>query len=163
MSKLNSALPEQQVHPEPAFEKRSRRTFSADYKLKIIQQAENCLHGELGELLRRERLYHNPLNEWRKEFEAKGIEGMNKSAPDQKRIVFLEKENFRLKKQLQLKDDYLALQKKSLRHAPEPGEREQRIMMVLETRGSHLSLSESCRVLGVNKSTVYSRLVLVQR
>ena len=88
-------------------EKRTRRTFSADYKLKIIQQADNCQHGELGELLRRERLYHNQLNEWRKEFEAKGIEGLNKSAPgpksqttpDQKRIVFLEKEVFKLNKQ----------------------------------------------------------------
>ena len=54
-----------------------------------------------------DRLYHNQLNEWRKDFEANGIEGLNKSAPgpkskttpDQKRIVFLEKEVFKLNKQ----------------------------------------------------------------
>ena len=33
-------------------------------------------------------------------------------------------------------------------------------MIVLETRGSHLLLSESCRVLGVNRGMVYSRLRL---
>ena len=62
------------------------------------------------------------LSDWHKEFELKGLSGLNKSAPgpkskltpEQKRIVQLEKENFKLKKQLQLKDDYLALQKKAL-------------------------------------------------
>ena len=32
MSKLNSLLPEQQVHPEPALEKRTRRTFGSSGK-----------------------------------------------------------------------------------------------------------------------------------
>lgn len=122
MPKPMTPLPSQQVKPDPALEKRTRRTFSADYKLKIIQQADSCQHGELGELLRRERLYHNQLSEWRKEFEANGIAGLDKSAPgpksksspEQKRIALLEKENLKLKKQLQLKDDYLALQKKAL-------------------------------------------------
>lgn len=41
------------VEPNPALEKRSRRTFTTEYKLSIIQQADACQHGELGELLRR--------------------------------------------------------------------------------------------------------------
>lgn len=122
MPKPVTPLPSQQVKPEPALEKRTRRTFSADYKLKIIQQADNCQHGKLGELLRKEHLYHNQLRDWRREFEANGIAGLDKSAPgpkskhtpEQKRISLLEKENLKLKKQLQLKDDYLALQKKAL-------------------------------------------------
>ena len=122
MSKINSPLPEQQVKPEAALERRTRRIFTADYKLKIIQKADLCQQGELGELLRKDRLYHSQLSDWRKEFELKGLSGLNKSAPgpkskltpEQKRIVQLEKENLKLKKQLQLKDDYLALQKKAL-------------------------------------------------
>ena len=122
MPKPISPLPSQEVKPEPALEKRTRRIFSADYKLKIIHQADACKHGQLGELLRREHLYHNQLSEWRRELKNNGVGGLNKSAPgpiskqtpDQKRIAQLEKENHKLKKTLQLKDDYLALQKKAL-------------------------------------------------
>lgn len=122
MPKSVTPLPSPEVKPDPALEKRTRRVFSADYKLKIIHQADACKHGQLGELLRREKLYHNQLSEWRRELESKGIAGLNKSTPgpsskqtsEQKRIAQLEKENFKLKKQLQLKDDCLELQKKAL-------------------------------------------------
>lgn len=40
-----------QMKPDPTFETRGRRTFSADYKLRIVQQADTCVHGELGALL----------------------------------------------------------------------------------------------------------------
>ena len=43
-----------QVTPDPSLEKRTRRTFTADYKLRIIREADTCQHGELGPLLRRE-------------------------------------------------------------------------------------------------------------
>ena len=36
------------VKPNPALEKRTRRVFSTDYKLSILQQADACQHGELG-------------------------------------------------------------------------------------------------------------------
>ena len=69
MTKINSTLPEQQLKPEAALEKRTRRVFTADYKLRIIQKADLYQQGELGELLRKERLYHSQLSDWRKEFE----------------------------------------------------------------------------------------------
>ncbi len=50
-----------QVTPEPALEKRTRRQFKPEYKLRILAAADACKHGELGALLRREKLYSNQL------------------------------------------------------------------------------------------------------
>lgn len=110
------------VEPHPALEKRGRRSFSAEYKLSIIQQADACKHGELGQLLRREKLYSNQLAQWRRELAEQGLDGLKKSAPgpasrktaEQKRIEQLEKENERLRKQIEVKDGCLTLQKKAL-------------------------------------------------
>jgi transposase len=110
------------ITPSPTLEKRTRRTFSTEYKLSIIRQADACQHGELGELLRREKLYSNQLSQWRRELDQHGIDGLKKSAPgpapktsaEQKRIVQLEKENERLRKQVELQSGCLELQKKAL-------------------------------------------------
>ena len=110
------------VEPSPALEKRVRRAFSTEYKLSIIQQAEACQHGELGELLRREKLYSNQLSQWRRERAEQGLDGLKKSAPgpapkktaEQKRIEQLEKENDRLRKQIEIQNGCLTLQKKAL-------------------------------------------------
>ena len=37
-----------QVQPDAALEKRSRRSFTTDYKLRILAQADQCARGELG-------------------------------------------------------------------------------------------------------------------
>lgn len=113
---------EPKIEPDPALEKRTRRVFSPEYKLSIIQQADACKHGELGRLLRREKLYSNQLAQWRREFAEKGVVGLQKSVPgrapkksaEQKRIEQLEKENERLNKQIKFKDNCLMLQKKAL-------------------------------------------------
>ncbi len=55
------------VKPDPNLEKRIRRVFTGGYKLSIIQQADACKHGELGALLRREKLYAGQLLQWRRE------------------------------------------------------------------------------------------------
>lgn len=111
-----------QVQPAPQLEKQTRRIFSTEYKLSIIQKADACKHGELGVLLRRERLYSNQLAQWRREFAADGVKGLQKSlpgpsaskTPDQKRIEQLEKENARLRHQLDVKDSCIMLQKKAI-------------------------------------------------
>ena len=54
MPKTSSSLPKTQVKPDPVLEKRTRRTYNAEYKMTIIAQADACKHGELGALLRRE-------------------------------------------------------------------------------------------------------------
>jgi transposase len=53
----NSSLPQTQVTPDSVLEKRSDRRFNTEYKLRMIAEADQCKHGELGALLRRERLY----------------------------------------------------------------------------------------------------------
>ena len=112
----------QEVVPNPELEKRTRRVFSTEYKLSILKQADACQHGELGVLLRREKLYSNQLSQWRREFAEHGLEGLGKSQPgpkasksaEQKRIEQLEKENLRLREQLKVKDSCIDLQKKVL-------------------------------------------------
>ena len=47
----------------------TRRRFTAEYKLRILQEADRCMSGELGALLRREGLYSSHLTNWRKQRE----------------------------------------------------------------------------------------------
>ena len=106
---------EPKVMPDPKLEKRTRRIFTAEYKLSILQQADACKHGELGALLRREKLYSNQLAQWRREFAEQGVAGpASKNTAEQKRIEQLEKENQRLRRQIEVKDGCLLLQKKAL-------------------------------------------------
>jgi len=53
--------------PDPEVsEKAKRRRYSADYKLKILKEADACnKDGEIGALLRREGLYSAALSRWR--------------------------------------------------------------------------------------------------
>ena len=81
MPKSLSERPDTQVTPEPALEKRTRRQFKPEYKLRIITEADACQHGELGALLRREKLYSSQLSGWRREFAENGVTGLSKSAP----------------------------------------------------------------------------------
>jgi len=56
---------EQRVNGTP--EKPKRRRFSAEYKLRILDEADRCTKpGELGLLLRREGLYSSHLAAWRR-------------------------------------------------------------------------------------------------
>ncbi len=122
MPKSISERPDTQVTPEPALEKRTRRQFNTEYKLRIINEADACEYGELGALLRREKLYSSQLSEWRREFAENGVAGLSKSAPgptasrtpEQRRIDQLEKENDRLNRKLDIANDCLDLQKKAL-------------------------------------------------
>lgn len=122
MPKPPSTLPDTRVIPEPALEKRTRRQFTPDYKLRIIAEANTCKHGEIGAMLRREKLYSNQLADWRREYAAHGVEGLKKSVPgpvasrtpEQRQNDQLQKENDRLRRKLEIANDCLELQKKAL-------------------------------------------------
>jgi transposase len=46
----------------------ARRRFTSEYKRRILKEADACtLHGQLGELLRRERIYSSTLASFRKQ------------------------------------------------------------------------------------------------
>src|SRR3989440_8690756 len=60
--------PEQNPAPRP-----KRRTFSAEYKLRIVAEYDAAPNGEKGAILRRERLYHSHIIEWRAARGARGV------------------------------------------------------------------------------------------
>jgi transposase len=117
-----SNQPDTQVTPDPKLEKRTRRIYKPEYKLRIIQEADACKHGELGPLLRREKIYSNQLSEWRREYAESGLAGLDKSAPgpaaskstEQRHIEKLEKQVAKLQSNLDIANDCLDIQKKVL-------------------------------------------------
>ena len=119
---IAGSLPDTQVAPEPMLEKRTRRHFSTEYKLRIIAQADQCQRGELGALLRREHLYSSQLQDWRKQLAQGGEQALSKSAPgpqpkltaEQRELEKLRRENVRLTRKLEIANGCLSLQKKAL-------------------------------------------------
>ena len=76
-------LPDPQVLP-----KAERRHFNAEYKLRIVVEADACTErGQVGALLRREGLYSSHLDKWRKQ-RAQGLLGPQKRGrkPDQQGV-----------------------------------------------------------------------------
>ena len=66
------AAPAGPPDPEVA-EKPKRRRFSAEYRLRIVREADACKEpGEIGALLRREGLYSSLLTAWRRQRDAGG-------------------------------------------------------------------------------------------
>lgn len=122
MPKDSSEIPMSQVTPDPKLEKRTRRIFKPEYKLRIVQEANACKHGELGALLRREKLYSNQLSDWRREYAENGLEGLSKSSPgpapsktaEQREIEKLKNQVLKLQNDLGIANDCLGIQKKVL-------------------------------------------------
>ena len=91
--------------PDPAvLEKPVRRRFTAEYKLRILHEADRCTApGELGALLRREGLYSSILSTWRQQRDAGTLAGLTpkrrgrKANPDAPLIA----ENLRLTRETQ--------------------------------------------------------------
>jgi transposase-like protein len=74
-----------------------RRRFSAEYKLRIVREAEACTsRGEIGELLRREGLYSSLLTEWRRARDGGALAGLQR--PRGPKPNPLEAENARLRR-----------------------------------------------------------------
>ena len=104
--------------------KAERRRFNTEYKRRILAEAEACTdRGDLGSLLRREGLYDSHLSRWRKaEREGRlGGKGQktttktNKNKQDKllnERVVELERENKRLKTELEKAETIMDMQKK---------------------------------------------------
>jgi transposase len=68
------------VPPRPPTEvtsKAKRRRFTAEYKRKVLQEADACTEsGQVGALLRREGLYSSHLTTWRQARERGELEGL---------------------------------------------------------------------------------------
>ena len=87
-------------------EKAKRRTFTAEYKKRILEEADRALvsdeAGGVGALLRREGLYSSHLVEWRRLREAGELSGLapRRRGPAPRKLHPLEKENAELKRAL---------------------------------------------------------------
>jgi transposase len=109
--------------PDPEVsEKKQRRRFTAEYKLRILQEAGQCAEpGQLGALLRREALYSSHLTTWRRQREEGTLQGLSPKKrgrkakpadPSAERIAKLEKENLRLTLNLRKAEIIIEAQKK---------------------------------------------------
>jgi transposase len=98
--------------------KPQRRRFSAEYKLKILQEADACSRrGDLGALLRREGLYSSHLVTWRRTRDAGLVPKKRGPAPREpnplaKRVAELEREAARWKARAVQAEGLVAVQKK---------------------------------------------------
>ena len=102
--------------------KAERRRFPAQYKLRVLREAEACSRpGELGALLRREGLYSSHLTAWRaarKRGELQGLSAKKRGPKPQprdardKRIVDLEREVKRLHARAERAEALVEVQKK---------------------------------------------------
>jgi len=110
-------IPETEVR-----ERAVRRRFTAEYKLRILKEAESCTErGQLGALLRREGLYSTNLITWKHQMEKGTLDALSprKRGPKAKRPdplarrnAELERENQKLKKKLRQAETIIDVQKK---------------------------------------------------
>lgn len=98
----------------------SRRRFSADYKLRVVQEADACtLPGQIGSLLRREGIYSSILAAWRRQLRRHGVDGLPartrgpapKARPSSRELL-LERENRALQKRLAKAEAVILFQKR---------------------------------------------------
>lgn len=107
--------------PDPEVEaKPRRRLLTAEYKLRILREADACKgDGDIGALLRREGLYGSNLTEWRRQRDELARSGMAsrkrgpKGRPEDRRVKQLARENARLKRRLKRAEAIIAIQKKA--------------------------------------------------
>ena len=87
-------------------ERARRRTFTAKYKLKMLEAYDAAPAGEKGAVLRREGLYSSHIVEWRRARDVGALAGLTqprgrpKRDRQQERITELEREKRRLEQDL---------------------------------------------------------------
>jgi transposase len=108
-------VPDPEVVP-----KAKRRTFSAKYKLRILEEADSCTEArQIGALLRREGLYSSHLTTWRRQRDKGVLKGLSPQKRGRKRkdelereVARLQRENERLQANLEQAEMIIEVQKK---------------------------------------------------
>jgi transposase-like protein len=99
-------------------ERARRRTFSAQYKARILAEYERCDSGAKGALLRREGLYSSMISEWRKQRDHGAIRGLAtppgrpRNDPRDQEMAKLKHENARLQADLTKAHHVIEVQRK---------------------------------------------------
>lgn len=119
--KRSGGSPSGGAEPDPeVVERPLRRQFTAEYKERIVREADACREpGGVGALLRREGLYSSHLTAWRKQMREHGARGLTgkKRGPVPKpkpsaREQQLEREKRQLEKKLAKAELIIEFQKK---------------------------------------------------
>jgi transposase len=90
----------------PRADRPRRRTFTAEYKLKVLAAYDAAEPGEKGALLRREGLYSSHLVEWRRARDAGALDGLasrprtGQRSPERAENDRLRRDNERLQREL---------------------------------------------------------------
>lgn len=99
--------------------KGKRRQYPAEYKLRILREIDECQEkGEVGSLLRREGLYSSLVSKWREQRERGSLAGLSgqkrgpKVDPQAKEVERLQRENKRLREELEHAELIIDVQKK---------------------------------------------------
>jgi transposase len=112
----NGSRPTMTEEPDPqVVPKAERRQFSAEYKLRILDEADRCTeHGQIGALLRREGLYSSHLTTWRRQRDqgTLGQKRGRKPDPQAAEIKRLQRENEQLRARLERAEHIIDVQKK---------------------------------------------------
>lgn len=111
----------QRSDPE-VLEKPVRRKFTAEYKRRILEEADACREqGQLGALMRREGLYASYLSNWRRERNAAVRKGLSPRKRGRKptknpltdEVKRLARENIRIRRELEQAKLIIDIQKKT--------------------------------------------------
>ena len=98
-----------------------RRRFSADYKARVVEEADACTEaGGIGALLRREGLYSSQLSAWRKLYRRGALRALRDDKrgrkatkhPLEDEVAQLRKTNERLSRRLEQAETIIEIQKK---------------------------------------------------
>jgi len=99
--------------------KRRHALRTAEYKLRILRELDECTgKGDVGALLRREGLYSSLVSKWREQRETGSLNGLSgqrrgpKMDPNAAELARLQRENQRLKEQLERAELIIEVQKK---------------------------------------------------
>lgn len=110
------------ANPERAQGRAKRRQHTAEYKLRILREVDECKgKGEVGALLRREGLYSSLVSKWREQHERGGLTGLSghrrgpKVDANAVELARLQRENKRLQEKLQRAELIIDVQKKVAR------------------------------------------------
>ena len=120
-----------------------RRSFTAEYKRRILREVERCTKpGELGALVRREGLYFSHIRDWRAARERGELEALRPKKrgpkpvppdPRDKKIAELERENVRLSKRAERAEALVELQKNGSGTRREPPARRETLDAAVST------------------------------
>jgi putative transposase len=152
-------------------ERAKRRRYSAEYKLRVVREADACTRpGEIGALLRREGLYSSLLTQWRQARDAGALvalerpRGRKRTDPREAEVAALrrraeraEGELVKARKGHRGAGKRLGASGRAARAQGRHGEHRAMIQATVEELTPVVGTRPACRALGAAPATIYRR------